>query len=61
MGTAKYFGNIDDAFAAATSEENNGCTLTLYQDCELSQNAEIGNATVTVDINGHSISLRYRN
>ena len=60
VGTAKYFGNIDDAFAAATSEENNGCTLTLYQDCELSQNAEIGNATVTVDINGHSISLRYR-
>ena len=60
VGTAKYFNNIDDAFAAATSEENNGCTLTLYQDCELSQNAEIGNATVTVDINGHSISLRYR-
>ena len=60
VGTAKYFDNIDDAFAAATSEENNGCTLTLYQDCELSQNAEIGNATVTVDINGHSISLRYR-
>ncbi len=60
VGTAKYFGNIDDAFAAATSEENNGCTLTLYQDCELSQNAEIGNTTVTVDINGHSISLRYR-
>ena len=60
VGTAKYFGNIDDAFAAATSEENNGCTLTLYQDCELSQNAEIGNATVTVDINGHSILLAYR-
>ena len=60
VGTAKYFDNIGDAFSAATSEENNGCTLTLYQDCELSQNAEIGNATVTVDINGHSISLRYR-
>lgn len=55
VGTAKYFGNIDDAFAAATSEENNGCTLTLYQDCELSQNAEIGNATVTVDVNGYSL------
>lgn len=60
VGTAKYFDNIDDAFTAALSAENNGCTLTLYQDCELSQNAEIGNATVTVDINGHSISLRYR-
>ena len=60
VGTAKYFDNIDDAFSAALSAENNGCTLTLYQDCELSQNAEIGNATVTVDINGHSISLRYR-
>ena len=60
VGTAKYFDNIDDAFTAALSEINSGCTLTLYQDCELSQNAEIGNATVTVDINGHSISLRYR-
>ena len=60
VGTAKYFDNIDDAFTAALSEVNSGCTLTLYQDCELSQNAEIGNATVTVDINGHSISLRYR-
>ena len=60
VGTAKYFDNIDDAFTAALSAENNGCTLTLYKDCELSQNAEIGNATVTVDINGHSISLRYR-
>ena len=60
VGTAKYFDNIDNAFTAALSAENNGCTLTLYQDCELSQNAEIGNATVTVDINGHSISLRYR-
>ena len=60
VGTAKYFGNIDDAFAAATSEENNGCTLTLYQDCELSQNIVIGNATVTVDMNGHSILLAYR-
>ena len=60
VGTAKYFGNIDDAFAAATSEENNGCTLTLYKDCELSQNIVIGNATVTVDMNGHSILLAYR-
>ena len=60
VGTAKYFDNIDNAFTAALSAENNGCTLTLYQDCELSQNAEIGNATVTVDINGHSILLAYR-
>lgn len=59
-GTAKYFDNIDDAFTAALSAENNGCTLTLYQDCELSQNIVIGNATVTVDMNGHSILLAYR-
>ena len=60
VGTAKYFDNIDDAFTAALSEENNGCTLTLYKDCELSQNIVIGNATVTVDMNGHSILLAYR-
>ena len=58
--TAKYFDNIDNAFTAALSAENNGCTLTLYKDCELSQNIVIGNATVTVDVNGHSISLAYR-
>lgn len=55
VGTAKYFDNIDDAFTAALSEENNGCTLTLYKDCELSQNIVIGNATVTVDVNGYSL------
>lgn len=60
VGTAKYFNNIDDAFTAALSEVNNGCTLTLYKDCELSQNIVIGNATVTVDMNGHSILLAYR-
>ena len=60
VGTAKYFDNIDDAFSAALSEENSGCTLTLYKDCELSQNIVIGNATVTVDMNGHSILLAYR-
>ena len=60
VGTAKYFDNIDDAFSAALSAENNGCTLTLYKDCELSQNIVIGNATVTVDMNGHSILLAYR-
>ena len=59
-GTAKYYDNIDDAFTAALSAENNGCTLTLYKDCELSQNIVIGNATVTVDMNGHSILLAYR-
>ena len=60
VGTAKYFDNIDDAFTAALSAENNGCTLTLYKDCELSQNIVIGNATLTVDVNGHSISPEIR-
>lgn len=60
VGTAKYFDNIDDAFTAALSEENSGCTLTLYKDCELSQNIVIGNATLTVDVNGHSISPEIR-
>lgn len=55
VGTAKYFDNIDNAFVAALSEENSGCTLTLYKDCELSQNIVIGNATVTVDVNGYSL------
>ena len=54
-GTAKYFDNIDDAFTAALSAENNGCTLTLYKHCEITQNAEIGNTTVTVDVNGYSL------
>ena len=60
VGTAKYFDNIDDAFTAALSEENSGCTLTLYKDCELSTSATITNATVTLDVNGHSILLAYR-
>lgn len=60
VGTAKYFDNIDDAFTAALSEVNSGCTLTLYKDCELSQNIVIGNATLTVDVNGHSISPEIR-
>ena len=60
VGTAKYFDNIDDAFTAALSAENNGCTLTLYKHCEITQNVEIGNTTVTVDVNGHSILLAYR-
>ena len=60
VGTAKYFDNIDNAFTAALSEENNGCTLTLYKDCELSQNIVIGNATLTVDVNGHFISPEIR-
>ena len=55
VGTPSYFGNIDDAFAAATSGENNGCTLTLYKHCEITQNVEIGNTTVTVDVNGYSL------
>lgn len=55
VGTAKYFDNIDDAFTAALSEENNGCTLTLYKNCELSTSATISNATVTVDVNGYSL------
>lgn len=53
VGTAKYFDNIDDAFSAALSEENNGCTLTLYKNCEITQNVEIGNTKVTVDVNGY--------
>ena len=55
VGTAKYFDNIDDAFSAALSAENNGCTLTLYKHCEITQNVEIGNTTVTVDVNGYSL------
>ena len=54
-GTAKYFDNIDDAFSAALSEVNSGCTLTLYKHCEITQNADIGNTTVTVDVNGCSL------
>ena len=54
-GTAKYFDNIDDAFSAALSEVNSGCTLTLYKHCEITQNVEIGNTTVTVDVNGCSL------
>ncbi len=53
VGTAKYFNNIDDAFTAALSAENNGCTLTLYKNCEITQNVEIGNTKVTVDVNGY--------
>ena len=55
VGTAKYFNNIDDAFTAALSAENNGCTLTLYKNCEITQSVEIGQATVTVDVNGYSL------
>ena len=55
VGTAKYFDNIDNAFTAALSAENNGCTLTLYKHCEITQNVEIGNTTVTVDVNGCSL------
>ena len=54
-GTAKYFDNIDNAFTAALSEVNSGCTLTLYKDCSLSTSATITNATVTVDVNGYSL------
>ena len=54
-GTAKYFDNIDNAFSAALSAENNGCTLTLYKHCEITQNVEIGNTTVAVDVNGCSL------
>ncbi len=54
-GTAKYFDNIDNAFTAALSEVNSGCTLTLYKHCEITQSVEIGQATVTVDVNGCSL------
>lgn len=55
VGTAKYFDNIDNAFTAALSEVNSGCTLTLYKHCEITQSVEIGQATVTVDVNGYSL------
>ena len=55
VGTAKYFDNLNDAFTAALSAENNGCTLTLYKDCTLSNSVTITNATVTVDVNGYSL------
>lgn len=55
VGTTKYFDNIDNAFTAALSAENSGCTLTLYKHCEITQNVEIGNTTVTVDVNGYSL------
>ena len=55
VGTAKYFDNIDNAFTAALSEVNSGCTLTLYKHCEITQSVEIGNTTVTVDVNGYSL------
>lgn len=55
VGTAKYFDNIDNAFTAALSAENSGCTLTLYKHCEITQNVEIGNTKVTVDVNGYSL------
>ena len=54
VGTAKYFDNIDNAFVAALSAENSGCTLTLYKHCEITQSVDIGNTTVTVDVNGYS-------
>ena len=54
-GTAKYFDNIDNAFTAALSEVNSGCTLTLYKHCEITQSVDIGNTTVTVDVNGYSL------
>ena len=55
VGTASYFGNIDDAFAAATSGENNGCTLTLYQDCELTTDVIIEKA-LNLNVNGKTIT-----
>lgn len=55
VGTAKYFDNIDNAFTAALSAENNGCTLTLYKDCTLSKDVTIDNTKVTVDVNGYSL------
>ena len=55
VGTAKYFDNIDNAFTAASSAENSGCTLTLYKHCEITQSVEIGQATVIVDVNGYSL------
>ena len=56
VGTASYFGNIDDAFAAATSGENNGCTLTLYQDCELTTDVMIIEKALNLNVNGKTIT-----
>lgn len=55
VGTAKYFDNIDNAFVAALSAEHSSCTLTLYKHCEITQSVDIGNTTVTVDVNGYSL------
>lgn len=59
VGTAKYFDNIDDAFTAALSAENSGCTLTLYKHCEITQSVDIGNTTVTVDVADTSKRITY--
>ena len=55
VGTAKYFDNIDNAFSAALSAENNGCTLTLYQDCELTTDVIIEKA-LNLNVNGKTIT-----
>lgn len=56
VGTPSYFGNIDDAFAAATSGENSGCTLTLYQDCELTTDVMIIEKALNLNVNGKTIT-----
>ena len=55
VGTAKYFDNIDNAFTAALSAENSGCTLTLYQDCELTTDVIIEKA-LNLNVNGKTIT-----
>lgn len=56
VGTAKYFNNIDDAFTAALSEENSGCTLTLYKDCELTTDVMIIEKALNLNVNGKTIT-----
>ena len=55
VGTAKYFDNVDNAFTAALSAENSGCTLTLYQDCELTTDVIIEKA-LNLNVNGKTIT-----
>ena len=55
VGTAKYFDNVDNAFTAASAAENSGCTLTLYQDCELTTDVIIEKA-LNLNVNGKTIT-----
>ncbi len=51
----EYFDDIDKAFNAAVSEENNGCTLTIYKDCEITDDPII-EKTLSLNVNGKTIT-----